>query len=94
LLASTHEDGDEDKAGCEDVLRPAHHVELETHPWQAVDTQGGGCDAAAALAARGQSAVKDTREVDNGRTDHAVKKRWANLERSSGERRAAAIMRF
>jgi len=59
-----------------------------------VDTQGGGCDAAAALAARGQSAVKDTREVDNGRTDHAVKKRWANLERSSGERRAAAIMRL
>ena len=38
-------------------------------------------------------AVKDTREVDNGRTDHAVKKRWASLERSSEERRAAAIMR-
>ncbi len=45
----------------EDVLRPAHRVESETRPWQAVDTQGGRCDAGAALAVRGQSVVEDSK---------------------------------
>jgi hypothetical protein len=60
FLFSATED-DDYKAGCEDVLRPAHRVESETRPWQAVDTQGGRCDAGAALAVRGQSVVEDSK---------------------------------